>query len=122
MKILSFYPTKSFKLIMEFENQEYRLLDTKEFLKNEDGLLQGLCNDINLFMTAELDEITGNIKWRNGVEFEPESLYNSALDLDRLKNRQKKGITPRKITRLPEDYKSKISIENAKLLKLLRRL
>lgn len=107
---------------MEIENQEYRLLDTKEFLKNEKGILQELCNDINLFLTAELDEITGNIKWRNGVEFEPESLYNVSLDLDKLMNRQRKGITPRKITRLPEDYRSKISIENEKLLKLLRRL
>jgi hypothetical protein len=34
---------------MEFDNQEYRLLDMKEFLKNEKGLMKDLCNDTNLF-------------------------------------------------------------------------
>lgn len=47
LKILSFYLTKSFKLIMEFDNQEYRLLDMKDFLKNEKGLLKDLANEIN---------------------------------------------------------------------------
>lgn len=30
MKVTSVYPTRTFKLILEFENKEYRILDIKE--------------------------------------------------------------------------------------------
>jgi hypothetical protein len=55
MRILTFYPTKTFKLILEFDNQEYRILDMKELLKNDKGLMDEICNDIDLFMSVELD-------------------------------------------------------------------
>lgn len=75
-------------------------------------------------MSAEYDEISGNIRWSNDVDidFDPQVLYESSLDLDKVVNCQKKGKKPRKITRLPEGKKSKIEIENEKLLKLLRGL
>ncbi|MFE8698257.1 DUF2442 domain-containing protein [Cytobacillus sp. FJAT-53684] len=123
MRILSFYTTKTFKLIMEFDNQEYRLLDMKELLHDEQGLLKDLCNDINLFLTAELDQVSGSIRWKNDVDFESSLLYEESQDLDEMliKNRRLPNPrNPRKITRVPEDFQSNISKENERLIKFLK--
>lgn len=45
MRILSFYPTKTLKLIIEFENNEYRILD----IQKVEELKKYFCNDIDLF-------------------------------------------------------------------------
>lgn len=84
MRILSLYATKNFKLIMEFENQSYRILDMKKFLQNEQGLLKDICNDINLFLSAELDGIAGTVRLSNHVDFDNIVLYETSQDLDDL--------------------------------------
>ncbi|HAF0292580.1 TPA: DUF2442 domain-containing protein [Salmonella enterica subsp. enterica serovar Typhimurium var. 5-] len=114
MRILSFYTTKTFKLIMEFENSDYRILDFKKV----DGITKDL--NIDLFRSAKLEEDTGNIRWENGINFDPACLYEASDDLDEVVKRQKKRVKPRKVTRLPDNYKSKITIENEKLIKLIR--
>ena len=86
MRILSFYATKTFKLIMEFDNNEYRVLDLREFLKKDEGLLKDICNDVNLFMSAELDETVGTIRWKNRVDFDPNVLYEMSINLDKVIN------------------------------------
>lgn len=88
MRVLSLYATKNFKLIMEFENQSYRILDVKKFLQNEQGLLKDICNDINLFLSAELDEIAGQVRFSNHVDFDNNMLYGASCDLDSLMNIQ----------------------------------
>lgn len=37
MRVTSVFATVTFKLILEFENSEYRILDIKRFLKNDIG-------------------------------------------------------------------------------------
>lgn len=86
LRILSFYTTKTFKLIIEFENGEYRILDIQKFLQNDAGLLKDICSDVNLFMSAELDKTSGTIHWKNKVDFDPDVLYESGLDLDKAFN------------------------------------
>lgn len=66
-RILSFYLTKTFKLIMEFENGDYRLLDMLKFLQNEEGIMKDIINDVDVFMTAKLDDVSGTIRWANDV-------------------------------------------------------
>lgn len=83
MRILSFYPTKTFKLIMEFE-KEYRILDIRKSLQNDQGLLKDLCSDVNIFLSADLDETSGSICWENGVDFDPNVLYEKSLNLDKV--------------------------------------
>lgn len=129
MRILSFYPTKTFKLIMEFENGDYRLLDMREFLQNEEGIMKDIINDVDVFMTAKLDDVTGTIMWANDVDFDPEILYKSSISLDELMNKNSVGgkkareiRKPRKVTRLPDDHESEISKQNKYLIKLLRGL
>lgn len=106
---------------MEFDNQEYRLLDMKKFLQNEQGLLKDLCNDINLFLQAELDATSGTIQFGD-VDFDPLVLYEASQDLDKLVNCQRKLPKHQKITTFPDAYKSKLTLENEQLIKLLRSL
>lgn len=123
MRILSFYPTKTFKLIMEFENNEYRVLDMHRLWQKEQGLLKDLCNDINVFMSAELDEVAGTIRWSNGVVIENIFLYESSQDLDMLMKGNRNILNPRnprKITRLGVNFQSRLSRENQRLIKLIR--
>ncbi|WP_240257156.1 DUF2442 domain-containing protein [Ferdinandcohnia quinoae] len=129
MRVLSFYPTKTFKLILEFENSDYRLLDMREFLHNKEGLMKEIINDIEVFMTAKLDEVAGTVMWANDVDFDPGILYESSISLDELinndstKNKKARGLPiPKKITKLPDDYESEISRQNRRLIKLLRGL
>ncbi|WP_071396623.1 DUF2442 domain-containing protein [Bacillus tuaregi] len=129
MRIKSFYATKNFLLIMEFDDSEYRILNMQRFLQNEEGLLKDLINDSELFMTADLDNIAGTIRWSNGVDFDPEILEENSVPLDELINkdcekdkRERKKTTPRKVTRLPDDYKSELSKQNEWLIKLLNQM
>ncbi|WP_337018379.1 DUF2442 domain-containing protein [Oceanobacillus massiliensis] len=128
MRVLSFYPTKTFKLILEFENSDYRLLDMREFLQNEEGLKEEIINDIEVFMTAKLDEVAGTIRWSNDVDFDPEILYKSSISLDELINKNfikdKKARElpkPKKITRISAS-ESELSRENKRLIRLLNQL
>lgn len=100
---------------MEFENNEYRILDVQKV----EGLKNDLCNDIDLFMSAQLDEKVGGIHWR-GLEINPSLLYEASRDLDVVVNNIKQKPVARKITTLPDNFPSKLSIENEKLIKFLR--
>ncbi|MCM3390247.1 DUF2442 domain-containing protein [Ureibacillus chungkukjangi] len=82
MRIRSFYATKTFKLIMEFENMEYRILDMKQFLTHDQGLLKQLRDDVNLFLSAELDDVAGTVRFSNNVDFDNMVLHESSLNLD----------------------------------------
>ena len=105
---------------MEFDNKEYRILDMQKFLQNDQGLLKDICNDINLFMSAELDEVSGTIRFSNEVDFDSNVLYEASQDLDELMQGNRKSPKPQKITRFPDNYKSKISKENERLLRFLK--
>lgn len=105
---------------MEFEKNEYRVLDVRKFLQNDQGLLKDICNDVNLFMSAEIDEVAGTIRFSNEVDFDSNVLYEASQDLDDLMQENRKSPKPQKITRFPDNYQSKISKENKRLLRFLK--
>lgn len=85
--------------------------------------MKELCNDINLFMSAELDEVVGTIRWSNGVDVENNLLYEASQDLDMLMKGNRNILyprNPRKITRLGDNSQSRLSKENQRLIKLIR--
>lgn len=84
MKITSVYPTRTFKLILEFDKKEYRMLNIKKFLQLDKGLLAEIRDDLDLFLTVNVDEIAGAICWKNGVDFDPSILYENSIDVDSL--------------------------------------
>lgn len=84
MRLTSVYATTSFHLIMEFNNKEYRLLNVKQFLKDDKGLLEEVRADIDMFRTAMVDNVAGTVAWGNGVDFQPEHLYSESVNIDHI--------------------------------------
>ncbi|GGA74299.1 DUF2442 domain-containing protein [Ornithinibacillus halotolerans] len=82
MKITSVYPTRTFKLILEFDMREYRMLNIKKFLKSDTGLLAEIRDDLDVFMSVKIDEVAGTVCWENGVDFDPDILYQESKDVD----------------------------------------
>ncbi|MFK5707541.1 DUF2442 domain-containing protein [Lysinibacillus boronitolerans] len=83
MKVTSLFTVK-FKLILEFDNGEYRLLDIKQFLCDDKGKLAEVRDNIDMFQTAMLDTVAGTVVWENGVDFEPEHLYSESVNIDHI--------------------------------------
>ncbi|HLR40833.1 MAG TPA: DUF2442 domain-containing protein [Virgibacillus sp.] len=84
MKITSVYPTRTFKLILEFDKKEYRMLDIKKFLQSDEGVLADVRDNLALFLTVDVDEVAGTVCWENGVDFDPTILYQKSIDVDSL--------------------------------------
>ncbi|WP_153125978.1 DUF2442 domain-containing protein [Peribacillus tepidiphilus] len=84
MRVTSVYPTKTFKLVLEFNHGEYRLFDIRKIPTDPKGLVADIQHDRELFLTAEIDSIAGTVRWENGVDFDPQMLYEQSVSLDRL--------------------------------------
>lgn len=66
----------NYKLILTFENNEKRLFDMTPYL--ELGVFKTL-KDENLFKTVKVSFDT--IEWSNGVDIDPETLYEDSRSL-----------------------------------------
>lgn len=84
MRLTAVFATISFKLILEFDNKEYRLLDIKKFLENGKGKLKDLKDDIKLFRSARIDKVSGAVLFGNEVDFDHEILYKSSVNIDHI--------------------------------------
>lgn len=84
MKITSVYPTRTFKLILEFDKKEYRMLNIKKFLQSDNGVLADIRDNLDLFLTVDVDKVAGTVCWENGVDFDPAILYEKSIDVDSL--------------------------------------
>jgi hypothetical protein len=60
------------------------MLDMKKFLQSDDGVLATIRDDLNLFLTVDIDEIAGTVCRENGVDFDPTILYKNSIDVDSL--------------------------------------
>ncbi|WP_342545409.1 DUF2442 domain-containing protein [Lysinibacillus sp. FSL K6-4013] len=81
LEITSVLATVNFKLILEFDNREYRLLDMKRFLKRDRGVLKEIL-DIDLFRTARVDGIARTVVFENGVDFDHDVLFAESVNID----------------------------------------
>lgn len=84
MRVTSVFPTRTFKLIVEFDKTEYRILDIKKFLQDDKGLLADVRDDLDLFMSVSVDDVAGTVSWSNGVDFDPEVIYLKGKDIDNM--------------------------------------
>lgn len=82
LTIISALPVEDFKLVLEFNNFDRRILDIKEFLKGDGGLLEEISNDIDLFETVTVDRVSGTIRFANNMDFDPEILYQASKPID----------------------------------------
>lgn len=72
-------PTKGFGLILEFGNSEYRYVNIKPLMKGE---MFKMLNDYNFFRNVKVDDFTGTIVWENGLDLDPNVLYDKSVEID----------------------------------------
>lgn len=125
MKIISFYATKTFKLVLEFENGEYRACDIKKAVANSNGHLK-VMEDVDLFISVKIDNTSGDLYWEDELKFSAEKLYEISMELDQLINPPPRKIrlpVASKTTHLTEASKSRTTRELEKMNKeLLERI
>ncbi|MEK3976208.1 hypothetical protein [Psychrobacillus sp. FSL K6-1267] len=127
MKIISFYATKTFKLVLEFENGKYRVCDFIKSVKSSKDLLKELTVDVDLFLSIKIDNTSGDLYWDKNRKFSAETLYELSMDLDQLINPPPRKIrlpVASKTTHLTEASKSRTTREleksNKELLERIR--
>lgn len=127
MKIISFYATKTFKLLLEFEKGEYRACDFRKALESSNALLKEVMEDVDLFLTVKIDITSGDLYWENKLKFSAETFYELSMDLDQLINPPPRKIrlpVASKTTHLTEASKSRTTRElkqsNKELLERIR--
>ena len=76
LSIIDVKPLKNHKLLLKFENGEERIFDMKPYL--EIGKFKEL-KDEEIFKSVRVSFDT--IEWSNGLDFEPEILYEKSLAL-----------------------------------------
>ncbi len=86
LKILSFYPTKTNKLVLEFEDGTYRLFNIRNILSNPNKKIEDLQYNCESFLTVSLDPVTGTVSWENGIEFNAQMLFEQSVNLENLTN------------------------------------
>lgn len=84
MRVTSVFPIRTFKLIVEFDKKEYRLLDIKKFLQDDKGVLADVRDDLELFMSVSVDNVAGTITWPNEVDFDPQVIYQNSKDIEHM--------------------------------------
>ena len=60
------------------------MLNMKKFLQSDKGVLADIRDDLDLFLTVQVDEIAETVCWKNGVDFDPNVLYENSIDVDSL--------------------------------------
>lgn len=69
-RVVNVKPTKNFTLELTFSNGEKGIFDVKPLL--DKGLFKELC-DVTMFNSVR--PILGSIKWQNGLDLCPDTLY-----------------------------------------------
>ena len=77
-EIRSVYPLSDYRLILEFENDEYRVANIKPIV-DQGGVFVPL-RDPDVFRTVKIGE-SGTIEWDNGVDLDPDVLFARSVAL-----------------------------------------
>jgi hypothetical protein len=83
-RVTGLYPTKNFKLVLEFSNDEYKFVDIRDYLKGKKSPLKDITEDLTIFLTASVNEECGTVQWCNGVDLDSDVLYERSKPLDEL--------------------------------------
>jgi len=76
LSIIDVKPLEDYKLLLKFENEEEKIFDMKPYL--DVGKFQEL-KDENLFKKVKISFDT--VEWANGLDFDPEVLYEKSSAL-----------------------------------------
>ncbi len=70
---------EDYKIIVEFSDGNSHIVDLVDF-KMKSGLFEQF-KDIDNFRQFEVDEELGTIRWKNGLDISPESLFARATGI-----------------------------------------
>lgn len=120
MVIKSFYATKTFKLVIDFET-ETRVIDIKKVNNLDYLLLKEVSENLDLFVSAEIDESKEELCWRNGLRITLNHLYQESKNLeDLLDPPRKKFVRPLQVTVFKGE--TKIEKNNKAMLEKIKSL
>ena len=68
-----------YNILVEFSDGNSHIIDLTD-LKLKPGLFAEF-SDVNIFRDFEVDEELGTIKWHNGLDISPESLFTRATGI-----------------------------------------
>ena len=68
-----------FKLRLQFEDKDYRMVDLKDHL---DGEIFEPLTDVIHFRTAHLNSDIDTVVWENGADMSPDFLYEISVPLE----------------------------------------
>jgi hypothetical protein len=83
-RVVSVYPTKTWKLLIEFTDADYRVYDAKKHLSGKFSPLGELAENIQLFLTAHVIPDAGTVGWENGADLDPDVLYEMSESSNQL--------------------------------------
>ncbi len=69
-----------FKLRLQFEDKDYRMVDLKDHL---DGEIFEPLTDLVRFRTAHLNSDIDTVVWENGADMSPDFLYEISVPLEK---------------------------------------
>lgn len=73
--ITSVEPKERYKLLLEFNTGERKLVDIEHFLRGP--IFRPVREDLDFFCLVEVDDELGTIVWPNGADIDPDVLYGS---------------------------------------------
>lgn len=79
-RVISVIPLKTFKLILGYPNGEYRIYDARKHLAAKMSPLVDIVQNEELFLTAKVIEDAGTVGWSNGVDLDPDVLYDESVE------------------------------------------
>ena len=68
-------PKERFKLLLEFNTGERKLVDVEQYLRGP--IFRPVQEDFGYFNRVKVDDELGTIVWPNGADIDPDVLYGS---------------------------------------------
>lgn len=79
-QVKSVPPLKNFHLLLEFEDENFKVFDLRPFLTDM-GLMKDLKNEM-YFIQVQVDPDLRTIVWPNGMDFCPDVLFEKCVSID----------------------------------------
>ena len=70
-------PKERFKLLLEFNTGEQKLVDIEQYLRGP--VFQPVREDPGYFNRVKVDDELGTVVWPNGADIDPDVLYGSHM-------------------------------------------
>lgn len=113
MRIVQVEYLSGYKLKLTFANQETKIVDLAEKVKNAKGIFLPL-KDLEYFKKVAVDDCEVSIFWPNGADICPDVLYQMGSSVPKKRARKKLAIAKRYGKQTPRQSKTRAHREKLK--------